>query len=174
MIRIAPNSASKAVVALQNTWKEILPGEPVEYNFLDDTFNELYKDDQRTSTLILVFAIIAIAISCLGLFGLTAFTAERRAKEIGTRKVLGASVVSIVSMLSSDFLRLVFLALIIASPLAYYFMHEWLQNFAYRIDISAWIFLLAGSIAILIALVTISFQSIKAALANPVKSLRTE
>ncbi|MEO6731404.1 MAG: ABC transporter permease [Ferruginibacter sp.] len=174
MIRIAPNSASKAITALQNTWKKILPGNPVEYNFLDDTFNELYKDDQRTSTLILVFAIIAVAISCLGLFGLAAFTAERRAKEIGIRKVLGASVTGITRLLSKDFLKLVVMAFVIATPLAALAMNKWLQAFAYRINISWWMFALAGIIAISIAVITISFQSIKAALANPVNSLRTE
>ncbi len=174
MIRIAPNSASQAIAALQNTWKKILPGDPVEYNFLDDTFNELYKDDQRTSTLILVFAIIAVAISCLGLFGLASFTAERRAKEIGIRKVLGASVAGIADLLSKDFLKLVLIAFVIATPLTAVAMSKWLQAFAYRINISWWMFALAGLIAIGIALVTISFQAIKAAIANPVKSLRTE
>ena len=174
MIRIAPNSASKAIGALQNTWKKILPGNPVEYNFLDDTLNQLYKDDQRTSTLILVFAIIAVAISCLGLFGLASFTAERRAKEIGIRKVLGASVAGITSLLSKDFLKLVAIAFVIATPLSAVAMSKWLQAFAYRINISWWMFALAGLLAILIAVITISFQSIKAAIANPVKSLRTE
>jgi predicted permease len=174
MIRVAPNSAPKAIAALQNTWKKILPGNPVEYNFLDDTFNQLYKDDQRTSTLILVFAIIAVAISCLGLFGLASFTAERRAKEIGIRKVLGASVAGITGLLSKDFLKLVAIAFVIATPLATVAMSKWLQAFAYRINISWWMFALAGLLAILIAVITISFQSIKAAIANPVKSLRTE
>ncbi len=174
MIRISPKSASQAITALQNTWKKILPGNPVEYNFLDDTFNELYKDDQRTSALILVFAIIAVAISCLGLFGLASFTAEQRAKEIGIRKVLGASVLGITQLLAKDFLKLVFFSILIASPVAWFAMSKWLQDFAYRINIGWWMFLLAGLLAVVIALLTVSFQAIKAAIASPVKSLGTE
>lgn len=174
MIRIAPNNTQQAIIALQNTWKRILPGTPLEYSFLDDSFNELYKSDQQISSLILVFSIIAIAISCLGLFGLTAFTAERRAKEIGIRKVLGASVAGIAQLLTKDFLKLVLVAIIIASPVAWYVMSKWLQNFAYRINISLWMFITAGLFAIIIAIITVSFQAIKAAIANPVKSLKTE
>ena len=174
MIRIAPKNASNAIAALQNTWKKILPAAPLEYNFLDDTFNELYKADQQSSVLILIFALIAVAISCLGLFGLSAFTVEQRSKEIGIRKVLGASVSGIVELLSKDFLKLVIIAIIIASPIAWIGMNKWLQNFAYKINISWWMFVAAGLFAIVIALITISFQSIKAAVANPVKSLRTD
>ena len=174
MVRIAPNSSSEAVAAIENSWKKILPGHPLEYYFLDDTFNELYKEDQQASFLILVFAIIAVALSSLGLFGLAAFTAEQRTKEIGIRKVLGATVAGIAALLSKDFLKLVLLAVIIATPIAWYATNVWLQGFAYRAAISWWIFLLAGVLAFLIALLTVSFQAIKAALANPVKSLRTE
>jgi len=174
MIRVAPNSASKAIAALQNTWKKILPGNPVEYNFLDDTFNQLYKDDQRASTLILVFAIIAVAISCLGLFGLATFAAEQRTKEIGIRKVLGATVANITTLISKDFIKLVCIAIVIATPLSFLAMNKWIQSFAYRINIGSWIFVVAGLIALLIALITVSFQAIKAAIANPVKSLRSE
>ncbi len=174
MISIAPNSASQSIAALNKTWKKILPGSPVEYIFLDDSFNELYKDDQQTSTLILVFAIIAIVISCLGLFGLAAFTAERRSKEISIRKVLGASVAGIAQLLTKDFLKLVIIAIVIASPIAWFTMNKWLQDFAYRIHISWVIFLVAGLVALTIALATVSFQAIKAAIANPVKGLRTE
>ncbi len=174
MIRIAPNSTSQAVAALQNTWRKMLPGSPVEYNFLDDSFNELYKNDQQTSTLISIFAVIAVIISCLGLFGLAAFTAERRSKEIGIRKVLGASVAGITQLLTKDFLKLVVIAIVIASPIAWFTMSKWLEDFAYRISISWWMFVAAGLIAAVIAIITISFQSIKAALANPVKSLRSE
>ena len=174
MIRIAPGSPSRAVNALQTTWKKFLPDSPPEYNFLDDTFNELYKNDQQASTLILAFAIIAIAISCLGLFGLATFTAEQRSKEIGIRKVLGAGITSITQLLTKDFLKLVIIAIVIASPIAWLAMDKWLQNFAYRINISWWIFFVAGFTAIIIALITVSFQAIKAAMANPVRSLRSE
>jgi putative ABC transport system permease protein len=174
MIRIAPNHASQSIAALNNTWKKILPGSPLEYNFLDDTFNELYKADQQSSTLILAFAIIAVAISCLGLFGLATFTAEQRSKEIGIRKVLGASIAGITQLLTKDFLKLVVIAIVIASPIAWMAMNQWLQGFAYRIHINWWMLMLSGAIAIIIALITISFQAIKAAMANPVKSLRSE
>ena len=174
MVRVAPNSASQAVQDVELVWKQFFPGAPVDYNFLDDSFNQLYKADQQTSTLIFGFAIIAIVISALGLFGLAAFTAEQKAKEIGIRKVLGASVVSIMQLLTKDFLRLVLIAIIIASPIAWIAMSRWLENFAYRIDITGWIFFAAGLIAVLIAMATISFQAIKAAIANPVKNLRTE
>jgi putative ABC transport system permease protein len=121
-----------------------------------------------------VFAIIAVVISCLGLFGLTAFTAERRAKEIGIRKVLGASIAGITRLLTKDFLKLVLIAVVIASPVAWYVMSKWLQDFAYRINISWWMFITAGLLVVVIAIITVSFQAIKAAIANPVKSLRTE
>jgi putative ABC transport system permease protein len=134
----------------------------------------LYKSDIKTSRLILIFSLIAVIICALGLFGLAAFTAEQRTKEIGIRKVLGASVQQITSLLSKDFIVLVTIAIVIASPLAWWAMNKWLQDFAYRINIGWWIFVMAGGIAILIALITVSFQSIKAAVANPVKSLRTE
>ncbi|MEO6637320.1 MAG: ABC transporter permease [Ginsengibacter sp.] len=174
MIRIAPNSSSRAIAALATTWKKLLPGSPLEYNFLDDTFNELYKEDQQASRLVLAFAIMAIAISCLGLFGLATFTAGKRAKEIGIRKLLGASVAGITQLLAKDFLKLVVLAIIIATPFTWFAMNKWLQEFAYKINISWWIFLVAGCCVMIVAVLTISFQSIKAAMANPVKSLRTE
>lgn len=174
MIRIAPNSASKAITALQSAWKKVFPASPPDYAFLDDTFDRLYKDDKRTSTLILVFSIIAVAISCLGLFALTAYTAERRAKEIGIRKVLGATIAGITGLLSKDFLRLVLIAFVIATPLAVLAMDKWLETFAYRVKISWWMFALAGILALAIAAITISFQSIKAALVNPAKSLKVD
>lgn len=174
MVRTSPRNASQALQVVQNTWKKFLPGSPLEYNFLDDAFNDLYKEDQQMSFLIFVFAIIAILISALGLFGLAAFTAEQRTKEIGIRKVLGATVTNITALLSKEFLMLVCIAILIASPIAFWGMNEWIQNFAYRIDISWWMFGVAGLLAIAIALVTVSFQAVKAAIANPVKSLRTE
>jgi len=174
MIRIAPSSASKSIDALDKTWKKFLPASPLEYNFLDDTFDELYKSDKQASTLILAFAIIAVVISCMGLFGLATFTAEKRTKEIGIRKVLGASVAGITQLLTKDFLKLVIVAIIIASPIEWFAMNKWLQGFAYRINISWWMYVVAGLLAVLIAVLTVGFQAIKAAIANPVKSLRSE
>lgn len=174
MVRIAPNKTSQAIESLQQTWNKTFPGQPIEYSFLDDSFNQLYKDDQQTSFLIFVFAIIAVVISSLGLFGLAAFTAEQRTKEIGIRKVLGATVSSIVTLLSNDFIKLVLIAILIATPVAFWAMDKWMQNFAYRTSITFWMFIVAGLLALLIALVTTSTQAIKAAIANPVKSLRSE
>ncbi len=173
-VRIAANNAANAVNDVQTIWKNILPGSPLEYSFLDDSFNELYKEDLQTSSLIFAFAIIAVAVSCLGLFGLAAFTAEQRSKEIGIRKVLGATVANITTLISKEFVKLVCIAIIIATPISFMAMNTWIQNFAYRINISWWMFAAAGFIAIVIALVTVSFQSIKAAITNPVESLRME
>jgi putative ABC transport system permease protein len=159
---------------VEKTYKTINPNQPFEYTFLDQTFADQYRDDERKGNLFLAFSSMAIFIACLGLFGLATFTAEQRTKEIGVRKVLGASVANIVTLLSKDFLKLVLVAIVIASPIAYYAMHRWLQDFAYRVDISWWIFGLAGLLAVGIALLTVSFQSIRAALVNPVKSLRSE
>jgi putative ABC transport system permease protein len=159
---------------MEKSWHKLNPGEPFEYSFLDDDFQKNYLAENRLSSIVSYFTLIAIIICCLGLFGLATFSAEQRIKEIGVRKALGASVTGIVALLSKDFLKLVFIAIVIATPLSWYAMHKWLQDFAYRIDISWWIFLLAGIIALLIAFVTISFQAIKTANSNPVKSLRTE
>jgi len=147
---------------------------PFEYYFMDDVFNDLYKAEERLAKILASFTILAIVIACLGLLGLISFMAVQRTKEIGIRKTLGASVQSIVRLLSGDFLMLVIIAFILASPAAWYFMNQWLQNFAYRIQINWWIFLLAGTIAVIIALLTISTQAVKAAIANPVKALRSE
>lgn len=174
MVRVSPGNLGSAVTAVENVWKKFVPDNPIEYSFLDDSFNELYKEDQQTSFLILVFAVIAVVISAMGLFGLVTFTAGQRIKEIGIRKVLGATVTSITSLLAKDFVQLVCIAIIIATPLAYWAMHRWIQIFAYRINIVWWMFALAGLLALLIAIITTSFQSIKAALANPVKSLKSE
>jgi len=150
------------------------PGMPFSYQFMDESFDNMYRVEQRTGKLGLTLAIIAILIACLGLFGLATYTAEQRIKEIGVRKVLGANVSNIVSMLSKDFVMLVVTASVIAIPLAWWAMSKWLQDFAYRISIGWWVFAAAGIIALLIAVITVSSQAIKAALANPVKSLRTE
>jgi len=158
----------------KNQWQQLTAEEPFSYAFLDERFAEAYQAEQKLGKILGIFAGLTIFIACLGLFGLATFTAQQRTKEIGIRKVLGASVSSIITMLSKDFLKLVFIANIIAWPLAWYGMHQWLQDFAYRIDISWWIFGLAGVAALLIALLTISLQAIKAAVSNPVKALRSE
>jgi len=165
----------KAILAkIEIHWKKLFPDTPFNYSFLNESISWLYRQDEKTAWLIRVAAIITIFISCMGLFGLGMFTAQRRTKEIGIRKVLGATVVNITAMLGKDFLKLVLISFFIACPVAYYFSHQWLQDFTYRTDLNWWVFALAGAIAILIAILTIGFQAIKAALANPVKSLRTE
>ncbi len=170
------NSADmkSTLASIEKTWRRLNPNEPFEYSFLDEDFQKNYKSDIRLSSIVKYFTFIAILISCLGLFGLAAYSAEQRTKEIGVRKVLGASVSSIVSLLSKDFLRLVMIAIVVASPIAWWFMNKWLQDFAYRVDIRWSVFAIAGIAALFIALFTISFQAIRAAIANPVKSLRTE
>ncbi|AXY74874.1 ABC transporter permease [Paraflavitalea soli] len=173
-IKVAGNNMTAAIAHIESTWKQFLPETPFEFTFLDDRFENLYKSEQRQGTIFTIFAGIAIAIACLGLFGLSAFAITQRIKEIGIRKVIGASVTSIVTLLSKDFLKLVAIATVIAFPIAWYAMHNWLQDFAYRSNMPWWIFLAAGIIAVIIALVTISIQAIKAATANPVKSLRSE
>jgi len=173
-VKIAGGNITTALNHLERTWKRYLPHSPFGYTFLDEKFNQLYQSEQRQGTLFTAFAGIAIFIACLGLLGLSAFAISQRIKEIGIRKVLGASVGSIVTLLSRDFLALVGIAAIIAFPIAWYAMHNWLQDFAYRIPIQWWIFLVAGIVAAAVALITISFQAIRAAIANPVKSLRSE
>jgi putative ABC transport system permease protein len=173
-VRTTGKDAAKAIAAAQKVWKTYPSEVPFEYSFLEDDFNRMYKDDQRTGTLFNVFAIAAILISCLGLFGLATYTAQVKTKEIGIRKVLGASVTSLIRLLSKEFIVLILTAFVIATPLAWYFMSRWLRDFAYRININWWIFLVTGVLAIIIALLTVGFQAIKAAIANPVKSLRTE
>ncbi len=168
------NNFRETIVNIEKVWKHIYPNEKFEYKFFDETIAKFYDKEMKTAQLMNTAMAIAIFISCIGLFGLVTLTAQQRTKEIGVRKVLGASVSSIVSMLSMDFLKLVLLAFVIASPVAYYFMHKWLQNFAYRININWWVFVVAILAAMFIALLTVSFHAIKAAIANPVKSLRTE
>jgi len=170
------NSANvhATVSKLQSAWKNIDPGLPLVYFFADEAYNQQYIAQERFGQLFICFAIVAIVISCLGLLGLSAYNIAQRKKEIGVRKVLGASVGGITIMLSKDFVKLIFIALLITSPLSWWLMHNWLQNFAYRINIPIWVFIISGIGAIIIALVTISFQSVKAAIANPVKSLRSE
>ena len=152
----------------------MVTSQPFSYSFLDEEFNKQYSADQRTGKIFLVFSILAILIACLGLFGLVTFAAEQRVKEIGIRKVLGAGITNIFGLLSKDFIKLLVLSICIASPVAWLAMNKWLQDFAYRISIGWWMFVAVGTIYLLIALVTISFQAIKAATANPVRSLRSE
>jgi putative ABC transport system permease protein len=173
-IKIGGTNTASALATMQKTWKEFFPETPFEYTFLDENFDKLYQSEQRQATIFTVFACIAIFIACLGLFGLSAFAISQRIKEIGVRKVLGANVSGIVGLLSKDFLKLVGFAALMAFPIAWYAMNNWLKDFAYRVNIQWWVFLLAAIIAALIAFVTVSFQAIKAAVANPVKSLRTE
>ncbi len=174
LIRTLPGQTRQALASVETLWQRMMPAFPFTCNFADSDYQEMYKSEMMVATLANYFAALAIFISCLGLFGLAAFTAEQRTKEIGVRKVLGASVISIITLLSNDFLKLILLAIVISTPFSWYVTQKWLQNFEYKLDISWWIFALAGGLAILIALLTVSFQSIKAALANPVKSLRSE
>jgi putative ABC transport system permease protein len=173
-IKVAAANLPKTIAAVEKKWKTLIPDRPFNYYFLDEFFNRQYRSQVQFGHLFLNFAILAIFISCLGLLGLASYSTVQRTKEIGIRKVMGASVSNIVNLLSIDFLKLVFISFIIAAPLAWYFMHQWLKDFAYRININWWIFLVAGVTAVLVALFTISFQAIKAAIANPVESLRTE
>jgi len=173
-LRIKTDNVSRLVRQIEDKWKSIVPGQPFEYSFMDDDFNEQYKAEQLTGGISLAFSLLAICIACLGLLGLAAYAAEQRTKEIGIRKVLGASVTSIVSLLSKDFLVLVLVAALIAFPFSWWAMHRWLQDFAYRISIGWQVFGLAAALAAGIALTTISWQALKAAWANPVRSLRSE
>jgi len=173
-VKVNTAAISGSIQHIKEVWGRYSPDYPVEYKFLDENFEQMYKAEDKLKVLLSLFTGIAIFVGCLGLFGLAAYTAERKTKEIGIRKVLGASVSSIVALLSKDFLALVLIAFIIASPVAWYLMHKWLQDFAYRINIGIWVFVLAAVIALCIAMLTISIQAIKAAMANPIKSLRTE
>lgn len=172
--KVAAASTGGLINQIENKWKAMAPELPFSYRFLDDSFNEMYKNEQRVGSLAITFAVLAILIACLGLFGLVTYMAEQRTKEIGIRKVLGASITNVVTMISKDFLVLVAVACVIAFPVAWYAMDKWLADYAYRIDIEWWIFLAAGFTALAIALITISFKAIKAAIVNPAKSLRTE
>lgn len=173
-IRLTPGKMEQKIASLEKLYKSGFPGNPFEYFFVDENYNKLYTSEMQYGNIFTAASLWAIFIACLGLFGLVTFTVESRTKEIGVRKVLGASVTNIVSLLSKDFLVLVLIAFIIASPVAWYFMNHWLENFAYHIHIGWFVFAVAGATAILVAFATVGFQAIKAAVANPVKSLRTE
>ncbi|WP_420151145.1 ABC transporter permease [Spirosoma sp.] len=174
IVHVNTDNMANVLNFMEQKWKALRPDEPFSYTFLNEDFQKNYEAEARTSRIVSYFTAISILISCLGLFGLAAFAAQQRTKEIGVRKVLGASVMNIVLLLSKDFLRLVVIAILIASPIAWWAMNKWLQNFAYKITIPWWIFVVAGLLATAIAFITVSFQSIRAALMNPVKSLRSE
>lgn len=173
-IKVSGENIAGGLAHLEKTWRTFDPDTPLEYNFLDETYARLYESEQRQGTIFTLFACIAIAIACLGLFGLSAFTISQRVKEIGIRKVLGAETSGIVALLSKDFLKLVIIAALIAFPVAWWAMHAWLQDFAYRISMPVWVFIAAGLVAAIVAFLTVSYQALKAATANPVKNLRTE
>ncbi|HEY4327900.1 MAG TPA: ABC transporter permease [Mucilaginibacter sp.] len=173
-IKIAGGNMAGTIAEISSIWKNLSPSQPIRYTFLDESFAKMYADVQRMGHIFTSFAVLAIIIACLGLFALASFMAEQRSKEIGIRKVLGASVQSITRLLSLDFVKLVFIAIVIASPIAWWAMTKWLEDFTYKTPLAWWIFALAGVVAIAIALLTVSFQSIKAAIANPIKALKTE
>ncbi len=174
VVRLRSDQPQPVLAQIERIWKRYLPDQPFHYSFLATDWQALYRAEQVSQRIVGIFSILAIFIACIGLLGLAIYVIQQRTKEIGVRKVLGASIPGIVALLSRDFLRLVFIAIVIASPIAWYAMHAWLQSFAFRIDMEWWVFALAGLLAVLIALVTVSFQSIKAALMNPVTSLRSE
>jgi putative ABC transport system permease protein len=173
-VKINAGDMQHSIAEITSTWNKLSPGQPIRFTFLDERFANMYADVQRMGHIFTSFAVLAIIIACLGLFALAAFMAEQRSKEIGIRKVLGASVQSITQLLSVDFIKLVVIAIIIASPIAWWAMSKWLQDFTYRITIGWYVFALAALVAIIIALLTVSYQSIKAAIANPIKALKSE
>lgn len=173
-LRYQAGNTEELIARMEENWRKMAPGQPFSYQFMDESFAEMYQSEQRIGRIGAGFALLSVLISCLGLFGLASFMAEQRTKEIGIRKILGAQVGGLIALLSKDYLKLVAIALFIAGPIAWWAMNRWLQDFAYRIEISYWVFAVAGLAAVLIALLTVSFQAIKAALANPVKSLRSE
>jgi len=173
-VRIRPENISTTIDFVENKWHEFDPNRPFDYFFLDEIFDQMYRAEQQFGNTFVAFSVIAVVIACLGLFGLASFMAERRTKEIGIRKVLGASIINIVSQLSKDFTKWVIFANLIAWPVAFFVMNKWLQNFAYQVGLSLDTFLLAGVLALLIALLTVSFHAIKAAISNPVDALRHE
>lgn len=174
LIRLNPGSEKQVITGLKQLWKKFYPEQTLTFNRAEDLLEKQYRAESKLNTLFVFFTVLTVFLACLGLFGLVTFTVEQRTKEIGIRKVLGASVMSIVNLISADFLKLVLAAIIIASPVAWYLMNKWLQDYAYRIEIQWWMFALAAAMVVVVALITLSFQAIKAAIANPVQSLRTE
>lgn len=173
-IRIQDGKSKEAVAIVEKEWKALNQETASNYRFLDDDFNDLYQAETTTGEIFSYFSILAILISCLGLFGLASFTAEQRTKEIGIRKVLGANVSNIFYMVTKDFALLVLIAFVISTPISWFWMSDWLNSFAYRVDIGIWVFLLSGILTCLIALLTVSYHSLNAATKNPVNSLKTE
>jgi putative ABC transport system permease protein len=173
-VRIMPGDVRGTIGFIQQKWGEIFPGEQFEYNFLDNRIDLLYKSEGRMRSIFLIFSILSIFVACLGLFGLAAFTAEERTKEIGVRKVMGASTANILLLLCKEFAKWVLVANVIAWPIAYFVMSKWLQNFAYQTGVGLWPFVLSAILALLIALFTVSYQSVKAAVRDPVECLRYE
>ena len=174
LIRVTPGTEKQVLSSIDKLYKQYYPAKSFKYDWVTDQLDEQYKAEFKLQQLFTCFSLLIVFLACLGLFGLVSFTAEQRVKEIGIRKVLGAGVGDIVGLISKDYLWLVSISILIATPIAWYAMSKWLQDFAYRIDIQWWVFALAGGLAVIIAFVTISFQSVKAAFANPVKSLRSE
>jgi putative ABC transport system permease protein len=173
-LKTQSNNYQQLLSNLEQQWKATVTNVPFDYRFVDKEVEKLYDEEKRLGQISMVFTILAILISCLGLFGLVSFVAEQKKKEIGIRKVLGASIGSVVQLLTKDFVKLVGIAFLIATPIAYYFIQRWLEDFTYRIDIQWWVFILAEGFALLITFLTVGFQSLKSAVANPVNSLRTE
>ncbi|HEY0678532.1 MAG TPA: FtsX-like permease family protein, partial [Chitinophagaceae bacterium] len=173
-VKLRTADMQKSIAFITDTWNKFAPGYPLDYKFMDETYGKMYQNEEKLASLMWIFTIMAIIVGCMGLFGLAAFSAEQRTKEIGIRKVLGASVLSIMGLLSKHFVKLVMIASVVAFPVAWWAMNNWLEDFPYRVEISWWIFAIAAIAALVIALITVSFQSIKAAVANPVKALRTE
>jgi putative ABC transport system permease protein len=174
IFKVEAGNLQELVKNVESKYKKIVPGLPFSFRFMDETFNNMYKAEQRVGNVGLSFALLAILIACLGLFGLVSYMAEQRTKEIGVRKVLGATVNNIVGLMSRDFLKLVLISALIAFPASWLMMDRWLQDYAYRINIGWWVFVMAGAATLLIAFITVSMQAIRAAIQNPVKSLKTE
>jgi putative ABC transport system permease protein len=174
MVKLAGGNFRETIEKIEERWHQLAPGQPFSYYFMDESFHETYRTELRLASIFTMFTLLSIFIACLGLFGLSSFNAEKRSKEIGIRKVLGASVNQIVFRLSRDFLKLVAIAIVISVPLSWFAMNTWLEEFSYRIELTGWEFILAAVIAVCIAILTVSYQSIKAAIANPVRSLRSE
>ncbi|MYJ00219.1 MAG: FtsX-like permease family protein [Gemmatimonadetes bacterium] len=173
-IRIAPDDVAETMGFLENSWREIYPDDSFTYSFLDEDFNRLYQNEVRQGSIFRSFSLLAVFIACLGLLGLASFTAEQRTREIGVRKVLGASASGIVALLSKEYVRLVVYANLIAWPIAYFVMNDWLDGFAYRTDLSPWIFVLAAALAITVTMLTVSYRAVSVAHTDPVDALQHE
>jgi putative ABC transport system permease protein len=173
-VKVTSSEISKTIAGIGSAWSKYFPNDPFNFYFLDDVFDQQYKADNLYGKIFSMFSFLAILIACFGLLGLSAYNILQRTKEIGIRKVMGASVSQVLFILSKDFMLLVGVSLLVAVPVTWYLMHNWLKDFAYRINMPWWVFFIAGLLSVMIALITISFQTIKAAVANPVKSLRSE